>query len=343
SLHEPDGLPERDSLLVVFADDQELRAFEKYVLEFGQGVLVDPHGGHVLWEERFQPLKLRRRGDLLTSELMLPLDCVADYLDEVMPLADKLGVQLLPICYIMDNGEALVIPQFLTDRRKTFQYYRHFSLVPVLARRAIKKYGGRPYGFGIWMAGLFKLSMGKEASHKLQAAKKKHDPQSVLNPGKLTEIRSRFFNLAGYLLLNRFSVAALDVALRAQSVFGKLGFVRNKLLKTETPGYDREKFDAMHRCIKCSACYVCPLAQVWQKSGDPKLQRDAIYITPRFKMEYMQRHLFEGKKLSQEDVDRFALCFRCGIAEREHVCPISDMLLEVKPADGAKLVQIQIP
>ncbi len=337
------GLPERDSLFVVFAQEQELRAFERYALEFGRGVLVDHHGGHVLWEERFQPLKLRRRGDLLTSELMLPLDSTADYLDEVTQLADKLGVQLLPICYIMDNGEALVIPQFLTDRRKRFQYYRHFSLVPVLARRAIKKYGGRPYGFGIWMAGLFKLSMGREAKSKLQKAKRKYDPHGVLNPGKLTEIRSRFFNLAGNLLLNHFSVAALDMVLRAQSLFGKFGVVRNHVLKTKTPGYDREKFDALHRCIKCSACYVCPLAQVWQKSGDPKLQRDAIYITPRFKMEYMQRHLFEGKKLTQDDVDRFALCLRCGIAEREHVCPISDMLLEVKPTGESKLVQIQRP
>jgi len=337
------GLPERDSLLVVFTNEEECRAFERYVRVFNNDAVIDHHGGHVLWEERFQPLKLRRRGDLLTSELMLPLESVADYLDEVTPLAEKLGVQLLPICYIMDNGEALVIPQFLTDRRKSFQYYRHFSLVPVLARRAIKKYSGRPYGFGIWMAGLFKLSMGSEAKSKLQKAKRKYDPHGVLNPGKLTEIRSRFFNLAGYFLLNRFSVAALDVALRAQSVFGKLGFVRNNVLKTATPGYDREKFDAMHRCIKCSACFVCPLAQVWQKSGDPKLQRDAIYITPRFKMEYMQRHLFEGEKLSQEDVDRFALCLRCGIAEREHVCPISDMLLEVKPAGESKLVQIQRP
>ncbi|MCI0693373.1 glutamate synthase-related protein [candidate division KSB1 bacterium] len=340
-LIEPDGVPERDSLLVVFAHEQELRAFERYALEFGHGVLVDHHGGRVLWEERFQPLKLRRRGDLLTSELMLPLEYVADYLDEVMPLAEQLGVQLLPICYIMDNGEALVIPQFLTDRRKRLQYYRHFSLAPVLARRAIKKYNGRPYGFGIWMAGLFKLAMGKEASRKLRVAKQKHDPYGVLNPGKLTEIRSRFFNLAGYLLLNRFSVAALDKALRAQAILGRLRFVREVALKTETPGYERENFDALHRCIKCSACYVCPLAQVWQKSGDPKLQRDAIYITPRFKMEYMQRHLFEGKKLTQGDVDRFALCLRCGIAEREHVCPISDMLLEVKPAGDAKLVQLQ--
>jgi glutamate synthase domain-containing protein 2/FAD/FMN-containing dehydrogenase/glutamate synthase domain-containing protein 3/glutamate synthase domain-containing protein 1 len=342
-LHTENGLPTRDSLLVAFSNAQECREFEEYALKLGNGAIVDHHGGHVLWEERFQPLKLRRRGDLLTSELMLPLECAADYLDEVVPLAEKLGVQLLPICYIMDNGEALVIPQFLTDRRKRLQYYRHFSLVPVLARRAIKKYGGRPYGFGLWMAGLFKLAMGKSASRKLQVAKGKYDPHGVLNPGKLTEIRSRFFNLAGYLLLNRFSVAALDVALRAQSIFGKLGFVRNNVLKTETPGYEREKFDAMHRCIKCSACFVCPLAQVWQKSGDPKLQRDAIYITPRFKMEYMQRHIFEGKKLTQDDVDRFALCLRCGIAEREHVCPISDMLLEVKPAGENKLVQIQRP
>jgi glutamate synthase domain-containing protein 2/FAD/FMN-containing dehydrogenase/glutamate synthase domain-containing protein 3/glutamate synthase domain-containing protein 1 len=342
-LHTENGLPTRDSLLVVFSNEQECREFEDYALKFGNGVMVDHHGGQVLWEERFQPLKLRRRGDLLTSELMLPLECVADYLDEVTPLAEKLGVQLLPICYIMDNGEALVIPQFLTDRRQRLQYYRHFSLVPVLAWRAVKNYRGRPYGFGIWMAGLFKLSMGRGAKSKLQKAKRKYDPHGVLNPGKLTEIRSRFFNLAGNLLLNRFSVAALDAALRAQSIFGELGFVRNKVLKTVTPGYDREKFDAMHRCIKCSACFVCPLAQVWQKSGDPKLQRDAIYITPRFKMEYMQRHLFEGEKLSQDDVDRFALCLRCGIAEREHVCPISDMLLEVKPDGESKLVQIQRP
>ncbi|MDZ7363742.1 MAG: glutamate synthase-related protein [candidate division KSB1 bacterium] len=337
------GLPERDSLLVVFASAQECRDFENYALKFGNGIIIDHHGGHVLWEERFQPLKLRRRGDLLTSEVMLPLESVADYLEEVTSLADKLGVELLPICYIMDNGEALVIPQFLTDRRQRLQYYRHFSLVPVLARRAIKQYRGRPYGFGLWMAGLFKLAMGKSAGRKLQVAKQKYDPHGVLNPGKLTEIRSRFFNLAGNLLLNRFSVAALDIALRAQSLFGKFGFVRNNVLKTVTPGYAREKFDALHRCIKCSACFVCPLAQVWQKSGDPKLQRDAIYITPRFKMEYMQRHLFEGKKLSQEDVDRFALCLRCGIAEREHVCPISDMLLDVKPEGESKLVQIQRP
>jgi hypothetical protein len=105
--------------------------------------------------------------------------------------------------------------------------------------------------------------MGKTASRKLQEAKKQYDPHGVLNPGKLTEIRSRCFNLAGNLLLNRFSIAALDVALRVQSIFGNLGIVRNHVLKTETPGYDREKFDALHRCIKCSACYVVR----WRKFG----------------------------------------------------------------------------
>ena len=338
---ESNGLPERDTLLIVFTSPSAAHAFESYALAFAAGAVLDRQAGAILWDERFSPLKLRRSGDVLTSEIVLPLDQVGNYLDELVPFAQKLGVQLLPICHVLKNGDALLVPQFLTDRRRRFQYYRHFSLVPVLARRAVKHYRGRPYGFGIWMAGLFKTVYGREKGRAYKNAKRRFDPASVLNPGKLTEIRSRVFNVLGRLLLSEWSIALLDLTLKTQSLLGRLRFVLRTVLKAATLPYRRENFDAMHRCVKCSACFVCPLAQVWQKSGDPKLQADAIFITPRLKMEYMQRHIFEGKKLSQADVDRFALCLRCGVAEREHVCPISDMLLEVKPSGDGKLVQIQ--
>jgi len=332
--------PPRDTVLLVFdsaADRQSFVEYAKPICDVAPQKTADS-----LWDERFTPMKLRKKGDLLTAEVIVPLSQVDKYLKNVSKLAANLGIEILPVAYLLNSDEALVLPQYLTDRRLRFQYYRHFSLSPVLARRAIKKFGGRPYGFGIWFAGLSRRALGVKVFRDLKRAKDRFDPAGILNPGKITEIRSRFHNILGKLILHERSIDLLDLALRIQARLKWGGKVREKLLSDQTLPYVRENFDALHRCIKCSACMICPLAQIWEKSGDPKLKKDAIYITPRFKMEFMQQHLFEGKKLSQEDVDRFVLCFRCGVAERETVCPISDMLLEVENG-GTSACQKKLP
>lgn len=332
--------PARDTVLLVFDSAVDRQSFVEYAkpsCDVASHKVAD-----ALWEERFAPMKLRKKGDLLTAEVIVPLSQVDKYLKNVSKLAANLGIEILPVAYLLNSDEALVLPQYLTDRRLTFQYYRHFSLAPVLARRATKKFGGRPYGFGIWFAGLSRRALGVKVFRDLKRAKDRFDPAGILNPGKITEIRSRFHNILGKLILHERSIDLLDLALRVQARFNWVGKVREKLLSDQTLPYVRENFDALHRCIKCSACMICPLAQIWEKSGDPKLKKDAIYITPRFKMEFMQQHLFEGKKLSQEDVDRFVLCFRCGVAERETVCPISDMLLEVRDG-GTTACQKKLP
>ncbi|NIR51712.1 FAD-binding protein, partial [candidate division KSB1 bacterium] len=326
--------PTKDAVLFVFYDKEDSEAFLHYVEERDGCGLASQSEASELWDERFSPMKLRRKGDLLTAEVILPLDKVQPYLKQVTQFASKLGLKILPVAYILDFNEALVLPQFITDRRRRFQYYRHFSLIPVLARRAIKGFHGRPYGYGIWFSGLARRAMGHELFQDLTQAKKRLDPKGILNPGKLSEIGSRLWNSLGTLLLHERAVDTLDRLLQFQGYLSCFKKFREVFLSNKAYSYFQERGDAMHRCIKCSACMICPLAQIWEKSGDPKLKKDAIYITPRYKMEYMQQHLYEGKKLSQEDVDRFVLCFRCGVAERETVCPISDMLLTVEESES---------
>ncbi|RMD89649.1 MAG: hypothetical protein D6813_10340, partial [Calditrichaeota bacterium] len=324
----------KDTVLLVFYEHEAQEQFINYLSQKNGGTQAQPDFARQLWEDRFSPMKLRKKGDLLTAEVILPLPEVHNYIKDVSHFARKLGIKLLPVVYLLNSDEALVLPQFITDRRLRFQYYRHFSFVPVLAHRAIKR-GGRPYGYGIWFAGLASRSLGKELLHDLKDVKQRFDPKGILNPGKIYEIRGRFFNLAAWLLLNRFSIKLLDRALQLHGHLNYWPKFKKVFLTTKTKPYRQEKGDALHRCIKCSACFICPLAQIWEKSGDPRLMKDALYITPRFKMEFMQRHLYEGKKLTQEDVDRFVLCLRCGVAEREQVCPISDLLLEVDQENGS--------
>ncbi|MCG8604118.1 FAD-binding oxidoreductase, partial [bacterium] len=337
NLISPEGFgkqgPSRDTVLFVFREEIDKRAFLEYVEKRNGSSLADQIVADVLWEERFYPMKLRKKGDLLTAEIILPLGEVAGYLSEVKALANKLGVTLLPVAYILNTQEALVLPQFLTDSRRLCQYYRHFTLAPILVRRAVKRFGGRPYGFGIWFSGFARKVLGKQTVRELKRAKARFDPNHILNPGKIYEIRSRLGNLLGNFLLHEKTIDLLDVVVSLQAKLLSTS-ASNAAFATKLDPYKRENGDALHRCIKCSACMICPLAQIWERSGDPKLMKDAIYITPRFKMEYMQRHIHEGQKLSQEDVDRFVLCFRCGVAERETVCPISDMLLDVNQTDS---------
>jgi len=334
--------PASDTVLLVFYEQRGWQAFCDYVIQRDGAGLAPQSVAEEIWDERFAPMKLRKKGDLLTAEVILPLPETASYLKNVIEFAKKLGIQLFPVAYLLNSEEVLVLPQYLTDRRRRFQYYRHFSLAPVLARRATKTFGGRPYGFGIWLAGLSRRGLGAKLYEDLRRAKKRFDPAGILNPGKLSEIRSRCKNLFGHLLLHERAIDLLDVVLRIQSLFGRFKPARETLFSDQTLPYVRERGDALHRCIKCSACMICPLAQIWEKSGDPKLMKDAIYITPRFKMEYMQQHIYEGKKLTQADVDRFVLCFRCGVAERETVCPISDLLLEVENG-GSSACQKKLP
>jgi glycolate oxidase len=329
-----ENTPAEDIVLFVFYQKEAWQEFADYVNTRNGFGLVPQKTADELWDERFSPMKLRKKGDLLTAEVILPLEKTARYLNEITHLAAHLGIKILPVAYLLNSNEVLLLPQFLTDRRHPFQYYRHFSLVPVLARRATKRHRGRPYGYGIWFAGLLRKALGNDIFQDLKLTKKRLDPKGIFNPGKLSEIRSRLWNQLGKILLHERGIDLLDLALRFQARVTQAPKFREIFLSTKLKPYKRQRGDALHRCVKCSACMICPLAQIWEKSGDPTLMKDAIYITPRFKMEYMQQHLFEGKKITQEDVDRFVLCFRCGVAERELVCPISDLLLQVEKGEA---------
>ena len=52
--------------------------------------------------------------------------------------------------------------------------------------------GGRPYGFGIWNSFFLKQVYGDEKVREMKKRKKRLDPNSVMNPGKMYQVKIKY-------------------------------------------------------------------------------------------------------------------------------------------------------
>ncbi|MBN1587160.1 MAG: FAD-binding protein, partial [Candidatus Omnitrophica bacterium] len=229
--------------------------------------------------------------------------------------------------------EAMVSPEFLSDSRDFLSFHMDAVITKVNMLAAVLFHEARPYGHGLFFTDFLRRALGQEHMHRLQNARKEYDPDNIMNPGKVTEMKTRGRNLP-----SRFAFGPLGWTLMTAYRFTvMLAPVRNSVIRTidwsrrvggkELVRYVEELWAEQETCIRCSACTtVCPIAQIMMNSRDPWLMKRAFDVTPEGRLRLMRKHL-SGQKLTFDELFSFVACLRCGVAEQEHICPIGDQLL----------------
>ena len=297
----------RHLVLVAFPEEREVRTMEAYLAE-RQLSPVDEAFANGLWEKRFLPMSIKQLGpSLLASEMILPIDRVAPYVEKVNEWGKRLAVTLYPIAHVVNEKEVLFLAMLATDNRKNI-FYLDLMLVPMMLRLAVQSYGGKPYGIGVWNTPFLRHLYTEEELKQLVRYKKKVDPAGILNSGKFFTTSGRW----GAFQKALFQADIFDLGLTTSQwlMFKLLSFFPAETLRLRTPIVS-EKLEGISKdilsCAQCGACVArCP---VYRATGDETLTAKGKLLTIKKALEKGELELSKAMSLY--------FCLRCGRCDEE--------------------------
>ncbi len=285
----------KDAVLVEFEEDDEETKFLDFI--GGRGSLADDYISNYIWHERLFPMKRRsRKPTPLACELVIPLENAVPYLKVVKRITEKCWMNIHVESHIVGKDKALLMLTHLCDVREPKAYLAHISLIPVLTRLGIK-FGGAPYGVGIWNTPFIKDKCEKKRLKIYKAYKKEVDPRNILNPHKFFAVKTKMANILGITFKPPLFRLLIHLATLTTPIFGK-------------PASPKEEFKVesvlektVYSCIKCGSCAaVCPAYLVTNEES----------VTPKNKL-YLAKKLLVGGEISKSDADKVFLCTHCGM------------------------------
>ena len=251
------------------------------------GAEIQPdHVARHEWDERFYPMRMKRLGpSLVPSEGILPVSGLAPVVAEASQKLQGIAIE----GHLVGPGEVTLLC-FLPEDERTGSYMIGFSKSLTMLG-IIQKHGGRPYSVGLYFTDQADAALGKDKVARLSAYKKLHDPNSLMNPGKILVG-------TGNPVLIRTAMAAARVA---EPVMG----LAEKLLG-DTPHMKKNlaenlAFDAF-ACAQCGYCRdVCTLynGKQWESAS------------PRGKWFFLRKYAQGKVELDQRMVDNFLQCTTC--------------------------------
>jgi FAD/FMN-containing dehydrogenase len=285
-----------DAVLVEFDDDDGERTKLIRLAEH-RGIPEEEYLSNYLWHERLFPMK-RRSGKPtpLVCELVIPLEHIVLYLNEVKRLAQRYRAEVQVEAHLVEKDKALVMVTHLCDERKLLLYLLHISLIPALTKIGIA-FGGVPYGIGIWNTPFITAQLDKRTLEIYRAYKKKVDPQHILNPNKFFSVRTKGANIPGILFKSFVFRTLIRCAVGLTPVLARLISVK-----------EREREESLlegtaYSCIKCgSGAALCPAYIVTGEEA----------FTPKNKL-YLAKKLLAGEMIAKSDSDKVFLCMHCGL------------------------------
>jgi len=145
------------------------------------------------WEERCYELRARRLGPGgVLGEAVIPVREFGAVAREVQAVALELGMQPSINGVVVDRNTIALMPYFLTDERAMLRSLGGaMGFVKKIVDIGIA-HGGRPSGLGIFFAGNMDKLHDVETATLLSDLKGAMDPHSIINPGKHTEMGTRF-------------------------------------------------------------------------------------------------------------------------------------------------------
>jgi FAD/FMN-containing dehydrogenase/ferredoxin len=284
-----------DAVLVEFEDEEERTKFLR--LAEHRGILEEEYLANYLWHERLFPMKYRSGTPTpLVGELIIPLERVVLYLNEVKRLAERYRVDVEVEAHLVAKDQALVMVTHHCDERKPLPYLVHMTLIPALMKLGIAV-GGVPYGVGIWNTPFINDTVDKRTLTIYRAYKKRIDPHHILNPNKFFSVRTKWANIPGIL----FKPLMFSVLIRGAVLLTPV-LVRLMNLK-EREEKESCLEETVYSCIKCGSCAaICPAYMV---TGEEAL-------IPKNKL-YLAKKLIAGDKIAKSDSDKAFLCTHCGM------------------------------
>ena len=297
----------RHLVLVAFPEEREVRTMEAYLAQ-RQLSPVDEAFANGLWEKRFLPMSIKQLGpSLLASEMILPIDGVASYVEKVNEWGKRLAVTLYPIAHVVNEKEVLFLVMLATDNRKNI-FYLDLMLVPMMLRLAVQSYSGKPYGIGVWNTPFLRHLYTEEELKQLVRYKKKVDPAGILNSGKFFTTSGRW----GAFQKALFQADIFDLGLTTSQwlMFKLLSFFPAETLRLRTPIVS-EKLEGISKdilsCAQCGACVArCP---VYRATGDETLTAKGKLLTIKKALEKGELELSKAMSLY--------FCLRCGRCDEE--------------------------
>ena len=137
------------------------------------------------WNLRLYHLRTKRAGpSLLAAELWLPLDKLGHYLKAVKALAEHSRLLIGTYGLAVAPDMALVMSLYPTDERRTVKYLAAIGFTKRLHDLSAR-YGGRPYGVGLWNSAYLPRLFNPAQLGELKKRKARLDPAGIMNPGKL--------------------------------------------------------------------------------------------------------------------------------------------------------------
>ncbi|MFN8483246.1 MAG: FAD-binding oxidoreductase [Anaerolineae bacterium] len=137
------------------------------------------------WNLRLFHLRTKRAGpSLLAAEMWLPLRHLGAYLDAVNDLAQRTGQVIGTYGLVVTPQQAQVMSIYPTDEREQTAYLAAIGFTKRLHDLGAK-FGGRPYGVGLWNTPYLSRLFPRATLAELRRRKALLDPQGIMNPGKL--------------------------------------------------------------------------------------------------------------------------------------------------------------
>lgn len=176
-------------------------------------VQLDQSAANYEWQERFLAMKLKRGGpSVLGAEIWLPINNLSSYLADVEKMSRAYKLNLFSYGHVVTPEYATVMTTFYADETHTIKYIINLSLVKKIHDIGYR-FGGHPYGVGLWNSPMIGRIHNASQLEKLRARKKTADPSGIMNPGKVYRAP---------LMLNPFNYAVGMSALAVvRKLFGK--------------------------------------------------------------------------------------------------------------------------
>lgn len=219
--------PKVGSLLTVtFEGAKEIVKYEEKVVDS----IIAKHGGKSLgtevgaheWSSRSYEFKVRKMGlGAIPGEILVPMNTFSKVLDDTAKLIKKMKLKVPMIGSVADRNSVMVMPYYLTDKRKFVRSLTTMGFNKKFADIAFK-HNGRPVGLGLFFACNVEKMFGREGSNLMHEIKSAIDPNDIMNPGKLVRTTTGFgFDAPGFAMNMGLGLLASVRSLLPRDTFGE--------------------------------------------------------------------------------------------------------------------------
>jgi FAD/FMN-containing dehydrogenase/ferredoxin len=285
------------------SDSPRVQSMLQEISEATQSVRLPQKIAEHEWENRFRIMIIKRLGpSLVPAEVVVPLKNLGIFILELEKLVNQpLVKEGIAIKKGRDGSPEVVILGFIPSDQRRFKYNFVFGLSLTVMSIA-EQCGGRAYSTGLYYANKADKVLGRERLKALQEFKRTHDPEGIMNPGKVLGhgLFSKFMGLAG----------SLEPVIRVfgNNVITEIGERPFKAVK-DIPA------DVAWYAYACSQCGYCV------DECDQYYGRGWESQSPRGKWYWLREYMEGREKWDQFMVDAIIACTTCELCN--HRCSAS--------------------